>query len=118
MRLTPKLTTSIFPKQKSRELIVVNLMRNFVPNAMQYFIHYNYYIIDRLSFMSKKDCTLNSKIMETIDIHIPNGIRYMSDYLGLMNILPQQGKYILNKQLTGCGGTTLFLHSQKLFVQA
>lgn len=116
MRLTPKLTTSISPKQKSRELIVVNLMRNFVPNAMQYFIHYNYYIIDRLSFMSKKDCTLNSKNMETIDIHIPNGIRYMSDYLGLMDILPQQGKYILNKQLTGCGGTTLFLHSQKPLV--
>ena len=54
--------------------------------------------------------------METIDIKIPKGIRYMSDYLELMDKLPQQGKYILNKQLTGCGGTTLFLNSQKPLV--
>lgn len=51
------------------------------------------------------------KNMEIIDIKIPSGVRYMSDYPQLTSILPQHGKYILNKKLTGCGGTSLFLHS-------
>lgn len=49
--------------------------------------------------------------MDKIEIRIPEGIRYMSDYPQLTSILPQHGKYILNKKLTGCGGTSLFLHS-------
>ena len=54
--------------------------------------------------------------METIDFQIPKGVRYMSDYPQLTSILPQHGKCILNKQLTGCGGTTLILHNEKPLV--
>lgn len=43
---------------------------------------------------------------------MPKGCRYMSDYYQLINgILPVNGKFILNKTLTGCGGTSLFLNS-------
>lgn len=49
--------------------------------------------------------------MKHIDINVPIHYRYLSDWQELLNILPQQGKYILNKVNTGCGGTTLFLQS-------
>ena len=45
------------------------------------------------------------------EINVPVQYRYLSDWHELLNILPQQGKYILNKVNTGCGGTTLFLES-------
>lgn len=45
-------------------------------------------------------------------IIMPKGYRYMSDYAGLLNgILPLDRKFILNKTVTGCGGTSLFLNS-------
>lgn len=45
-------------------------------------------------------------------INMPKGCRYMSDYDALLNnILPIGGKFILNKTLTGCGGTSMFLNS-------
>lgn len=47
-----------------------------------------------------------------IRINMPKGCRYMSDYDKLLNgILPFDGKFILNKTVTGCGGTSLFLNS-------
>lgn len=45
------------------------------------------------------------------EINVPVQYRYLSQWTELLNILPQQGKYILNKVNTGCGGTTLFLQS-------
>lgn len=43
---------------------------------------------------------------------MPKGCRYMSDYPNLLNnILPLNGKFILNKTITGCGGTSMFLDS-------
>ena len=45
------------------------------------------------------------------EINVPVKYRYLSNWNELLNILPQQGKYILNKVNTGCGGTTLFLQS-------
>ncbi len=45
------------------------------------------------------------------EINVPVQYRYLSQWNDLLNILPQQGKYILNKVNTGCGGTTLFLQS-------
>ena len=45
------------------------------------------------------------------EINVPVQYRYLSQWQDLLNILPQQGKYILNKVNTGCGGTTLFLQS-------
>lgn len=45
-------------------------------------------------------------------INMPKGCRYMSDYDALLNnILPIGGKFILNKTVTGCGGTSMFLNS-------
>ena len=49
--------------------------------------------------------------MNYIEINVPLEYKYLSDWHDLLNILPQQGKYILNKVNTGCGGTTLFLKS-------
>ena len=47
-----------------------------------------------------------------ITIDMPKGCRYMSDYANLLNgILPLDRKFILNKTVTGCGGTSLFLNS-------
>ena len=48
--------------------------------------------------------------IQTIDM--PKGCRYMSDYDALLNgILPIDRKFILNKTVTGCGGTSMFLNS-------
>lgn len=49
--------------------------------------------------------------MQYTEINVPIQYRYLSNWNELLNILPQQGKYILNKVNTGCGGTTLFLQS-------
>ena len=49
--------------------------------------------------------------MQYQEINVPVQYRYLSQWNDLLNILPQQGKYILNKVNTGCGGTTLFLQS-------
>lgn len=45
------------------------------------------------------------------EINVPVQYRFLSQWQDLLNILPQQGKIILNKVNTGCGGTTLFLQS-------
>ena len=47
------------------------------------------------------------------ELNVPVQYRFLSDWHDLLNILPQQGKYILNKVNTGCGGTTLFLESPR-----
>lgn len=55
--------------------------------------------------------------MKIIDIPMPPSCRYMSDYDKLINdLLPIYGKFILNKTLTGCGGTSLFLNSGLMVV--
>lgn len=55
--------------------------------------------------------------MKIIDIPMPPSCRYMSDYDKLINdLLPIYGKFILNKTLTGCGGTSLFLNSGLMIV--
>lgn len=53
----------------------------------------------------------NSTIMNYQEINVPVQYRYLSQWQDLLNMLPQQGKYILNKVNTGCGGTTLLLQS-------
>ena len=45
------------------------------------------------------------------ELNVPSQYRYLSEWQELLDILPQQGKFILNKVNTGCGGTTLFLGS-------
>ena len=53
----------------------------------------------------------NFQTMKYQEINVPVQYRYLSQWQDLLNMLPQQGKYILNKVNTGCGGTTLFLQS-------
>ena len=47
------------------------------------------------------------------EIYVPAQYRYLSEWKELLNYLPNQGKYILNKINTGCGGTTLFLQCDR-----
>ena len=54
-------------------------------------------------------------MLETI-IEMPKGCRFMSEDKSLLSKLPDKGKYIINKGITGCGGTTLFLESDKPLV--
>ena len=55
--------------------------------------------------------------MKIIDIPMPPSCRYMSDDDRFLNgLLPIYGKFILNKTLTGCGGTSLFLNSGLMVV--
>lgn len=42
---------------------------------------------------------------------MPKGCRYMSEDPNLLTYLQQFNKFILNKTVTGCGGTSLFLNS-------
>lgn len=42
---------------------------------------------------------------------MPNGCRYMGEDNSLLSKLHLNGKFILNKTVTGCGGTSLFLNS-------
>lgn len=56
-------------------------------------------------------------MISVINISMPPSCRYMSDYDKLINgLLPINGKFILNKTLTGCGGTSLFLNSGLMVV--
>ena len=53
--------------------------------------------------MGKKDCTFNSTFnstqkMETIDIQIPKGVRYMSDYPQLTSIYTSSAWQVHTKQ--------------------
>ena len=52
-------------------------------------------------------------MIEKQQIVMPEGCRYMSEYNELMDYLPVKGWYVLNKTLCGCGGTTVFLESDR-----
>ena len=52
-----------------------------------------------------------NKTMNITTITMPQGCRYMSEDNTLLDKLPRNGKFILNKTVTGCGGTSLFLNS-------
>lgn len=47
--------------------------------------------------------------MTKIIIRIPNGISHLSDYQQFESLLPWDYSFILDKTITGCGATTLFL---------
>ena len=52
---------------------------------------------------------LKDRKMEKYDM--PKGCRYMSEDPDLLTYLGHFNKFILNKTVTGCGGTSLFLNS-------
>ena len=58
------------------------------------------------------------KIMRKEIIEVPDGIRYLSQWIDLWNILPQNQHYILNKRICGCGATELFINSRKKVILA
>ena len=50
--------------------------------------------------------------MKTIEIKMPTDCNYMGELAAatlLKQVLPTEGHYILSKELTGCGGTTMFI---------
>ena len=47
-----------------------------------------------------------------IYINVPENIRYISDWVDIINILPRNQHYILNKIVTGCGFTEYFLNNE------
>ena len=49
--------------------------------------------------------------MSITTITMPKGCRYTGEDDSLLSKLPLNGKFILNKTVTGCGGTSLFLNS-------
>ncbi len=51
----------------------------------------------------------NQNNMKEIQINVPHGLQYLSDWDGLDALLPSGEHYILNKQLTGCGATEKFI---------
>ena len=62
--------------------------------------------------INKNKTIMDNNINNMISISMPKGCRYMSDYENLLNgELPLDRKFILNKTVTGCGGTSLFLNS-------
>lgn len=62
--------------------------------------------------INKNRTIMDNSINNVIQIDMPKGCRYMSDYEKLLNgTLPLDRKFILNKTVTGCGGTSLFLNS-------
>lgn len=55
--------------------------------------------------------------MNKIEIQLPETVRYMSEASQILkNCLPFKGKYILDKSLTGCGGTEFFINSGRPLV--
>ena len=57
---------------------------------------------------------LREIIMKVNQINMPQGFRYMGEYKDqlLYKILPLDKKFIINKSIPGCGGTSMFLDSK------
>jgi hypothetical protein len=53
---------------------------------------------------------MNDKILNRIYLNVPVGIKYISDWKEIINLLPK-GHYILNKIVTGCGFTEYCLNN-------
>ena len=56
--------------------------------------------------------------MKKIAIRVPAYIKYLSDWKDFYNNIPQNGHYILNKKVCGCGATELFLGCDKKCILA
>ena len=62
--------------------------------------------------------TFKYKKMIKREIVVPEGVKYLSDWLGLWSILPQNEHIILDKQICGCGATEMFINSGKKVILA
>lgn len=51
--------------------------------------------------------------MKKKTIEVPDGIKYLSEWKELQDLLPKNEHYILNKKVCGCGATEAFLNLDK-----
>lgn len=51
--------------------------------------------------------------MKKKSIEVPDGIKYLSEWKELQDLLPKNQHYILNKKVCGCGATEAFLNLDK-----
>lgn len=58
------------------------------------------------------------RIMKKIQINVPSGIKYLSDWDELWDLLPNDRPFILNKRICGCGATEMYIRSDKKVILA
>ena len=51
--------------------------------------------------------------MKKITLNVPDGIKYLSEWKELWNLLPMNQHYILNKRICGCGATEAYIGSDR-----
>lgn len=56
--------------------------------------------------------------MKKKTIEVPDGIKYLSEWKELQDLLPKNEHYILNKKVCGCGATEAFLNLDKKVILA
>lgn len=49
--------------------------------------------------------------MKKITLNVPDGIKYLSEWKELWNLLPMNQHYVLNKRICGCGATEAYIGS-------
>lgn len=57
-------------------------------------------------------------IMKKIKLDVPSGIKYLSDWDKLWELLPNDRAFILNKRICGCGATEMYIRSDKKVILA
>lgn len=56
--------------------------------------------------------------MNKITLNVPAGIKYLSEWKELWNLLPMNQHYILNKRICGCGATEAYIGSDRKVILA
>lgn len=56
--------------------------------------------------------------MKKITLNVPDGIKYLSEWKELWNLLPMNQHYILNKRICGCGATEAYIGSDRKVILA
>ncbi|CAH2755140.1 hypothetical protein BUAKA3JSW_00019 [Bacteroides uniformis] len=56
--------------------------------------------------------------MNKITLNVPDGIKYLSEWKELWNLLPMNQHYILNKRICGCGATEAYIGSDRKVILA
>ena len=56
--------------------------------------------------------------MKKITLNVPDGVKYLSEWKELQDLLPKNQHYILNKRICGCGATEAYLSLDKKVILA
>lgn len=78
-----------------------------------YYIHTSYRLLSLTNPLIK-----TYRIMKKIKLDVPSGIKYLSDWDELENLLPDDQPFILNKRICGCGATEMYIRSDKKVILA